>query len=56
LKEERRALLDDNDSLNVKIHDMYSENEELRKSTQFMDFLHGTDGLGYAGEEEERVR
>lgn len=21
-----------------------------------MDFLHGTDGLGYAGEEEERVR
>ena len=31
LKEERRALLEDNDALNIKLHDAYAENEDLRK-------------------------
>ena len=31
LKEERRALLEDNDALNVKLHESYADNEDLRK-------------------------
>jgi FtsZ-binding cell division protein ZapB len=31
LKEERRALLEDNDDLNGKLNELYFENEALRK-------------------------
>ena len=39
LKEERRALLEDNDALNVKLHESYADNEDLRKHIQILDFL-----------------
>lgn len=47
LKEERRALLDDNDTLNAKLNDLYFENEALRKEVQTFDFLR-------EGEDKER--
>jgi len=41
LKEERKALLDDNDSLNIRLHESFVENEEIRKKIQVLDFLSG---------------
>ena len=55
LKEERRALLDDNDLLNVKINDLIMENEELRHDNQLVEFLKGTEQL-YGNEYEEKLK
>lgn len=45
LKEERRALLEDNDELNLKVHDLYAENESLKKDLEIIDFLKGGDHM-----------
>lgn len=50
LKEERRALLEDNDALNIKLHEQYAENETLRKQMQVVEFLQGNQ---YAASPEE---
>ena len=55
LKEERRALLDDNDMLNVRINDLIMENEELRHDNQLVEFLKGTEQL-YGNEYEEKLK
>lgn len=52
LKEERKALLEDNDALNIKLHDAYAENEDLRKHLQILDFLQSSEGI--VNNEEER--
>lgn len=52
LKEERKALLEDNDALNIKLHDAYAENEDLRKHLQILDFLQSNEGI--VNNEEER--
>lgn len=55
LKEERRALLEDNDLLNVRINDMIMENEALRQDNQIVDFLQGTE-LMYGNEDAEKMK
>lgn len=55
LKEERRALLEDNDLLNIKINDLGMENESLRQAAQLVNFLSGTEQL-YGNEDEERMK
>ena len=55
LKEERRALLEDNDVLNIKINDLVMENEALRQSNQIVEFLQGTEQM-YGNEDEERMK
>lgn len=55
LKEERRALLEDNDVLNMRINDLLMENEALRQSNQIVDFLQGTEQM-YGNEDEERMK
>ena len=43
LKEERRALIEDNDSLNQRLNDSWLEIEQLKKRTQVVDFLEGSE-------------
>ncbi len=52
LKEERRALLDDNDALNIRLHDMQVEYDALRKDVEIIDFLHGLDMHPHSDDEE----
>ena len=55
LKEERRALLEDNDMLNVRINDLIMENESLRQTNQFVEFLQGAEQM-YGNEDEEKMK
>jgi hypothetical protein len=55
LKEERRALLEDNDLLNIRINDLVMENEALRQENQIVEFLQGIEQM-YGNEEEEKVK
>lgn len=54
LKEERWALLEDNDALNIKLHDQYAENESLRKQMQVVEFLQGNQYSTNPEEEKQR--
>ena len=54
LKEERRALLDDNDCLNLKMQEFSAENEQLRKENQIIDFLQSPDSVYSNNESEDR--
>ena len=54
LKEERRALLEDNDSLNIKMNDLYSELDQQRRDSQVIDFLQGADGPYNDDDERQR--
>ena len=56
LKEERRALLDENDTLNIKLHDLSTENDALWKDVEIIDFLHGVEGVHPQSDDEERMR
>ena len=52
LKEERRALLEDNDNLNIKLNELYSEIHQLRRDNQIIDFLQGAEGPAHSEEDE----
>jgi hypothetical protein len=55
LKEERRALLEDNDMMNLRVSDLTLENDSLRKACSFVDIGTGADHV-YGTEEQERIR
>jgi hypothetical protein len=55
LKEERRALLEDNDMMNLRVGDLMLENDSLRKACSFVEIGPGADNV-YGTEEQERIR
>lgn len=55
LKEERRALLEDNDTLNMRVNDIMLENDSLRKACSYVEVGPGV-GHIYGTEEQEKVR
>ena len=56
LKEERRALLDDNDSLNIKLQEVSAENDQLRRDNQIIDFLQGSDTVYHQEGDDEKMK
>lgn len=55
LKEERRALLEDNDILNAKVNDLLMENDDLRHDNQTVEFLRGAE-LVYGNRDDEKMK
>ena len=55
LKEERRALLEDNDILNIKLNDILMENEALKTDNQTVEFLRGAE-IAYGNRDDEKMK
>lgn len=55
LKEERRALLEDNDILNAKINEILMENETLKQDNLTVEFLRGAEVM-YGNRDDEKMK